>query len=629
MPIFIQRVIEKSGPNRTELTKVISHYSGVRKDSLKLRAAYFLINNLDDWYYYSGPLLQNYLGYLHRVRNDERNGELIMESLTKQYGTFSYSQLEKHYDIKEIRAKDMEANIDAAFEAWKSRPWSADYTFEQFCAYVLPFRIGNEIPCTNRRQILNEMNHWLDPVVKSGGDAIKACDSVNDQLKKKKWLLSFRASFLPHFPYAELMENRVGSCRDQADLGIYIMRSLGIPVCKLVIPQWPTRSMGHEFNGVLDKQGHWQTFGAGDDDPRLGKYAEMKKGKIYQYLYTQNPQSLALNINNGESVPPFFADPHIKDITDEFVRSFDITLPIKEVASQTGSYKHMYLCVFDDKDWIPIAWGSVNKDVAYFFKVEGGIIYLPTYYDMGELIPAGPPFLLDSQGKKRDIRPNARHPWASVILKRIYGDIPDNFFNIDGGRFQGANNPDFSDAKDLYCVEGYQASHPFWSAVKLTGESRFRYVRFMRTGYSGMGEMEFYSGKRKLTGAVISNIFMPADSCFSKEKAIDGDIGTSFIAVAPLSWVGLDLGKPIPLDSIRFCPGYGPPGIKHFIHTGDQYSLQIWNLGRWITLDSEIAVNNQVVFSKVPSGGLYLLRNISADADERIFTYENGKQVWW
>ena len=36
-----------------------------------------------------------------------------------------------------------------------------------------------------------------------------------------------------------------------------------------------------------------------------------------------------------------------------------------------------------------------------------------------------------------------------------------------------------------------------------------------------------------------------------------------------------------------------------------------------------------VKYKNVPQGTLYHLRNHTKGSDERIFTYENGNQVWW
>jgi len=53
----LQQVLEQAGKNRKELEKVLKHYSHNPADSLKLRAAEFLIVNMPGKYseYYDAP----------------------------------------------------------------------------------------------------------------------------------------------------------------------------------------------------------------------------------------------------------------------------------------------------------------------------------------------------------------------------------------------------------------------------------------------------------------------------------------------------------------------------------------------------------------------------------------------
>ena len=53
-----------------------------------------------------------------------------------------------------------------------------------------------------------------------------------------------------------------------------------------------------------------------------------------------------------------------------------------------------------------------------------------------------------------------------------------------------------------------------------------------------------------------------------------------------------------------------------------------WRDG-WKLLEAQKASSNELIFENMPSGGLYVLRNRTKGHEERIFTYENGEQVWW
>ena len=54
----LETALEAAGPNRPELEKVLDHYAQSPADSLKLRAAHFLIENMPGHYTLGGPLME-------------------------------------------------------------------------------------------------------------------------------------------------------------------------------------------------------------------------------------------------------------------------------------------------------------------------------------------------------------------------------------------------------------------------------------------------------------------------------------------------------------------------------------------------------------------------------------------
>lgn len=65
------------------------------------------------------------------------------------------------------------------------------------------------------------------------------------------------------------------------------------------------------------------------------------------------------------------------------------------------------------------------------------------------------------------------------------------------------------------------------------------------------------------------------------------------------------------------------------LKSGKVYELFYWNNG-WQSLGSKSAGDKSLVFEKVPTGGLLWLTEEDSDREEeRIFTVEDGKIVWW
>ena len=110
-----------------------------------------------------------------------------------------------------------------------------------------------------------------------------------------------------------------------------------------------------------------------------------------------------------------------------------------------------------------------------------------------------------------------------------------------------------------------------------------------------------------------------------KAKAFDHDLLTCFEAPCPGSYVGMDFGKPVEVSRIF----YTGRGDGNTIDLGDTYELFYWGNGHWVSMGQQKAGNVRLEYEQVPSGALYLLRDLTKGKDERIFTYEEGKQVWW
>jgi hypothetical protein len=88
--------------------------------------------------------------------------------------------------------------------------------------------------------------------------------------------------------------------------------------------------------------------------------------------------------------------------------------------------------------------------------------------------------------------------------------------------------------------------------------------------------------------------------------------------------VGLDFGRPVPISKII----YTPRNRDNFIRQGGEYELYYLDK-KWGSLGVKVAAADSLVYGNVPSGSLPYLQNHTRGHDRRIFTYENGKQVWW
>ncbi|HJV77226.1 MAG TPA: RICIN domain-containing protein, partial [Paludibacter sp.] len=139
----VQEALDEAGDNRQELEKVLIHYGTNPQDSLKFKAACFLIQNMKGYYSVTEENV-NKLEKLYRilgdVSTDERN-EKYKRGVDSLKIDFRFN---KQPDLQYIRANFLIQHIDQAFKAWEAAPWHRNYSFDAFCEYVLPYRVYDE-----------------------------------------------------------------------------------------------------------------------------------------------------------------------------------------------------------------------------------------------------------------------------------------------------------------------------------------------------------------------------------------------------------------------------------------------------------------------------------------------------
>ncbi|MBP6875632.1 MAG: transglutaminase domain-containing protein [Candidatus Eisenbacteria bacterium] len=64
------------------------------------------------------------------------------------------------------------------------------------------------------------------------------------------------------------------------------------------------------------------------------------------------------------------------------------------------------------------------------------------------------------------------------------------------------------------------------------------------------------------------------------------------------------------------------------LEPGHAYELFYWD-GRWVLAGAATAASDPLLFEDVPADALYWLVEKGSRKEERIFSYEGGKQVWW
>lgn len=628
LPIGVQKTLVIAAENRKELEKVISHYSET-SDTLKLKAAYFLIENMRYHFTYKGKPLEAFNSIFDKIEEREKFSPFIgnihfplidswADSIIRINGLPHPQVLQKEFDHRIISSKILIENIDCAFIAWKF-PWARHLTFNEFCNYILPYRFQDE-PIESWRAAYMKKFEWLIDSMGNSQDPVRACTIINNDIKK--W---FRFNEgLTVYPTAigpiELLKGKMGRCLDQAGIANFAMRAMGIPVAHEVIPQWGDRSMGHDFSAVLGKNGKFIDFLGGELPPGKNEIRN-KAPKIFQQLFSVQNQAL-LHYSDGLSA--VLGRPFGFDATSMFSNTTDILIQkVKKYPANS-----IFLAVFDDSRWVPIFAAKERKNTYFFKKMGREIVYLPCLMINNSLSPLSDPVYIDRFGKTHFIHFNKST--QTVYLERKYPltKIKQWWMTLMGnGRFEGANRSDFSDKESLFVIPNSISLK--YHISKIDKPKSYRYVRYLfpDSCFGSLGEISFFSNQLSMPikGSPIKSVKVSdEDIVIAFDGKWDKFIHTPLKDDYNNQWLGLDLGRRKLITQV----GYSPRNDQNNIEKGMKYELFYWNQ-EWVTLGNKLAKDGYLRYKKVPVNALFLLKNLTAGKEERIFLYENGQQIWF
>lgn len=254
---------------------------------------------------------------------------------------------------------------------------------------------------------------------------------------------------------------------------------------------------------------------------------------------------------------------------------------------------------------------------------------LSAFYADGKLQPTGNPFLLDTLGQITYFVPQAET--RKFVLERKFK--PADYLEylppvMVGGKFQGANKPDFSDAVTLYALT--EEPNFKYTTVESATSKSFKYVRYLASPNTtgNMAEVEFYAegSDTPLAGKVIGkyepSIYYPRNGA---QVMFDGDALTFFHTNDSASWGGLELEQPTAINRIRYIISNDDNGIRK----GHEYELFYMKDGEWVSLGKQTATeDDRLLYQNMPKGALYWLRDYTKGVAERIFTIENNQVKW-
>lgn len=581
-------VMEMAGENRSELIKVLEHY---KEDSLKSAAAMFLVENMYHYCHKDSGIL---------------------------------------YDAQHITADYLIRDIDLAFECWKQSAWKDDVDFETFCHFILPYRVSNEPLSCWRDSLRNEYSHLITGIDSPIEAFAKVHSIIIRQFNKlgSTKHLSLDAMTLHHL--------HQGTCDQRSIYIVSVMRALGIPAAYDYVPFWGNYSSnGHSWAAYVN---HNKTHTVYGDDSVAKEFNRIdgesfndngilihphqqwdsiKRAPVIQRICYEKQQSSSTYYD--KDIPQELKAPFSANVSRQYGYNLSITLPNRHEGKA-------YLSAFKTGwGWQAVIESEVKANETTFRDLPGRMVYLPLNCHNGERNSIGNPFILDGNGRSHTFKPDYQKLQAITIWRKY--PLRKQWYNrwkmMLGSTVEVADDTTFRHKKVVYTFNTPPESI---LEIPLKLDRPYRCIRIQTTTAERpeIAELKVFTSKRKkvLKGEIIyynvpdstvRNIFDNNYLTYA-QKAIHG------------YWVGLDLGKENrdTIGCIEFCPRHD----MNMIRKGHEYELFYFDM-EWKSLGRQIARTDSLTFDNVPSNALLWLRDYTDGTEERPFTFEDGKQVWW
>lgn len=585
----LETALIQAGGNRAELEKVLNHYA---EDSLKYKAACFLIENMPYHYYYTGEEVDYEKQFFKMLHETTLSPEVIADSLNRGKMNEQFGKTELKYDIQEMDSAYLVRNIDWAFKVWHEQPWGKKVSFENFCEYMLPYRVGDECPVEWRERLYDKYNSLLDSI----------------RLK-------------PESVYPWIV----------VDAFTYIYRALGIPSgCDEMLMRGDN-NVPHYWNFVPDD--HCDAFFCSllYPGPLIQSHTyDAPRGKVYRRMFSVNRDMMEMMNQPLEKIHPTFRYPLMQDVTDIYSDCEQtIHIPESRFLIRPEQDEVIYLCLSSRMEWVPVAVSKCKDGQVSFENVDGNAVFCLSVYRDKKLLPISVPFWVHKELKYFRYFGNGEEMEQVIILHKFNLFIEPFIDRMVGGVFEGSNDAGFRKKDTLYLIE--EKPVRLYNVAYVDKSKGYRYLRYYGPAgsYCNISEVGFYGEMGDtipLKGQVIGTPgSFDGDKGHWYMSAFDGDPYTSFDYKQPDGgWAGIDFGKPVSVGKIVFTPR----NRVNFIRKGDKYELFYAGKGGWISAGVTVADSDSLVYN-VPKGALLYLKNHSGGVDERIFEYVDGEQVFW
>lgn len=620
----LEWALEAADDNRGEMENVLQHYA---LDPEKRKAAEYLITHMPLHYGHYGAALDSVEAVLRPLM--DYDDVIVVDSAAKaKWGKFPFHTLSRIWDIKTLDAEYIIDNIDRAYNQYKKRPWNADLSLEDFCEYILPYRVGDE-PLTPWRAAYEEKFAQQLDTLYQGDDVLEACRIVKKLVDDDLPNRYNDEMSTPHRSALALLSNHVGQCRDDCDRYTYAMRACGIPVtadCTVVSPE---QDIGHEWMVVRDnKTGVFRPFGY--DRMVLTRkefvWDRRTKGKVYRYKYGADESKIVRDETPAPHEVAVLSHPRLHDVTANYFNSNAVSILCDAPKSET-----VWLGVCPKGRFLPIDKGRRSRDgKVQFHDVEPNVLFFPILHHEGrDWEVCGDAFLVRKNGEIQYFHPDTTRMQSLHLTEKMPHNWRQRAWLEDymvGITIEASDNPRFARSDTIVHILKPTGNNYFEFENKASAPDKtYQYLRISPPSalhpYLLLGELELYADtacNESIDYHVIDEL--PARCNMSHIN--DGDVLTYIetpAAHGPLT-LKLDQSRHIAKTVII------PRTTDNFVWPGQDYELYYLDgTYGWKSAGRKTAKGHAVDF-RAPSDAVYILRNHTKGREEQVFIYTHGMQ---
>ncbi len=639
-------IIELAPQNSEEILKILKHYSS-EEDSLKLKAAIFLIKNS---IYHSGSFIEyptfidkHYLKEDSVINQKSHYDRIKKEAYFQKYKNATLIKLNSKSDINDITSKLIINRIDYAFQVWDHSEFNST-SFQNFCEYILPYRVLNE-PITLRLPFIATRIKELFYDTIDHNNIIKNISLVQNYLKLFK--VHRQKNFLPDWGVWNFVNYQNYKCIEKATSNCQILRYAGIACAIDFVPQWMDRASRHYWLSFPEYKDSTLCID-GIETKFSPRFIYDKIPKVFRYTFSANSDSPYMNKGPNEQLPAIFNSPYIIDVSNQYIQTQDIDVDIYEFPENNNI---AYFCIPINQDFYPVAYSVLSKERnrVSFKAIRDDIVGIPCYFDGYKMIPVNNMYQYKKGKKPHEIKihPNQYHDITVYNKFPIKKRMKEFAYNLLGSKIEASNDSLFNKKEVLYNLKDTTQIKVY--TINVNPTKPYKYYRIITDTTSKskiyLSEIEFYStdqDSRKehflnySTNPKEINRYNFTDQKYYKEvgEAIGlsktkgfGNLSNAFDldleTYADLIYIGNKFEKPIIINQIRFMPR----NANNSINIGDKYQLYYWDFG-WKHAGKQEAKYPFIRFKNIPKGTIYWLRNLSKGKEELPFIINDGKQYF-